>query len=82
MPIYPLLQNSAFDPEHARAMGVAFESALNALRLKDRSDPVVETVAKKIIELGRRGIREPEQLQAQAIRELTAAAPSLRNLAS
>jgi hypothetical protein len=34
-------------------------------------------VAKKIIELGQRGIRQPEQLQEQAIRELTVNAQPL-----
>jgi len=75
MPIYPLLRNSAFDPDHARAMGDAFELALNDLGLRDRSDPLVETVAKKIIELGRRGIRDPERLRDQAIREFTVDTP-------
>jgi hypothetical protein len=82
MPIYPLLQNSAFDPDHAKAMGVAFESTLAALGLKDRNDPLVETVAKKVIELGQRGIRQPEQLREQALRELTAGVPSIQDLAS
>jgi len=71
MPIYPLLRQSSFEPEHAQALGVAFESTLAALGLTDRNDRIVSIVAKKIIELGERGLRDPEQLRQQAIRELT-----------
>ena len=71
MPIYPLLRQSTFEPEHAQALGVAFEATLVAFGLTDRSDPLVSMIAKKIIELGRRGLRDPEQIRQQAIRELT-----------
>jgi hypothetical protein len=70
MPIYPLLRQSTFEPEHARAMGAAFECALSDLGLTDRNDPLVQMVAKKIIELGQRGLRDPIQLREQAIREI------------
>ena len=39
MPIYRLLQYSAFEPEHIKAMSVAYEQALVNLNLVDRADP-------------------------------------------
>ena len=72
MPIHRLLEGEAFQPEHIQAMGRAFEEALGKLGLKDRSDPLVELVAKKIIELGQQGERDPTKLRDLAIKSLTA----------
>jgi hypothetical protein len=69
MPIYRLLQNSGFEPEHIRAMGKAFEETLAILGLVDRADPLVELVAKKVIEIGQ---------QASATAKADAAAQQLR----
>lgn len=38
----------------------------------DRSDPITDLIAKKIIEVGRRGVRDPEQISALASKELGA----------
>jgi hypothetical protein len=70
MPIYPLLQNSVFDPEHCLALGAAFETYLKQLGLVDRSDPLALMVAKKIIELGQRGVRDTDRLCELAVKEL------------
>jgi hypothetical protein len=53
MGIYRLLQKSAFAPgEYHSARG-----GLRTLKLSDRSDPVTEILAKKIIEIAQTGIR-------------------------
>jgi hypothetical protein len=64
MPIYHLLKERGFDPEHCEAMGVAFETALTQLGLKDRNDPMCEMVAKRIIEFGQQGVRDSGELVA------------------
>ena len=71
MPIYRLFEGEAFQPEHIQAMSHAFEETLGKLSLKDRSDPLVELVAKKIIELGQQGERDPGRLRDGAVRALT-----------
>ena len=38
--------------------------------LVDRNDPIAEIIAKKIVELGQRGVREAEQVSELAIKEL------------
>jgi hypothetical protein len=53
MAIYRLLQNSAFAPENIASLVAAYEDCLRTLKLSDRSDPITEIVAKKIIETRR-----------------------------
>jgi len=55
MPILKLLKNSSLLPEEISRLVAAYEQALRALDLVDRNDPVTEIVAKKIIEIGKRG---------------------------
>ncbi|NYG46388.1 hypothetical protein GGD67_003859 [Bradyrhizobium sp. IAR9] len=53
----------------------AYERTLHALCLVDRNDPIADLIAKKIIELGQRGVREAKQLSALAIEELGVSPP-------
>ena len=68
MPIYELIrQEAAFSPEDISAITKAFEAVLQGLGLINRSDPVAETVARKIIELARMGERDPDRLRDQVL---------------
>ena len=67
MPITPYLDGFQFDPETKRIMGVAFEAALSALRLADRSDPIVGIVVKKILDLAKSGESNPDRLCERAL---------------
>jgi hypothetical protein len=70
MPIYRLLQNSPLGPEQIAVLTEAYESMLRKLNLVDRNDPIAEIIAKKIIELGQRGVSQAEQLIELAMKEL------------
>jgi len=70
MPIYRLLQNSPLGPDELAILTDGYERTLQKLSLADRNDPLTEIVAKKIIELGQRGVRDAEELSALAIKEL------------
>jgi hypothetical protein len=70
MAIYRLLQNSAFAPEDIVPLAAAYEECLRALKVSDRSDPLTELVAKKIIELAQTGIRDSSQLGRLALAEI------------
>jgi hypothetical protein len=72
MAIYRLLQNSPMGPEEIAVLTEAYELTLKKLDLVDRSDPITQIVAKKIIEVGQRGVRDPEQLSSLALKELRA----------
>jgi hypothetical protein len=70
MAIYRLMQEAAFSPEDISRMTAAYEAALRLLRLTDRTDPVTEIVAKKIIEVTRNGEHDPPRICARALKEL------------
>jgi hypothetical protein len=62
-------------PEDIDRLVTAYEETLKALELSDRSDPITHMVARKIIELGQTGVRDPHEISALAI---TAFAPASR----
>ena len=51
-------------------MGAAFEAALKAAGLQDRTDPLAELIAHKIIQVYRLGEHDPDQLCEGALHEL------------
>ncbi len=51
-------------------MTTAYEHALVALKLTDRTDPITEIIAKKIIERAKRGELDPVRLCEAALDEL------------
>jgi hypothetical protein len=70
MPINRMLDSAAFDPAAVTALTNAYEEACAALRLIDRTDPLAEVVAKKIIEHARRGERDPIRLREAVLKEV------------
>ncbi len=72
MAIYRILQNSPLGPDEIPRLVAAYEETLKALGLKDRSDPITELVARRIIEIGQTGVRDPLQLAKLAIKDLGA----------
>jgi len=70
MAIYRLLQNSAFAPEDIGRLVAAYEDCLRILNVANRSDPLAELLAKKIIEIVQTGMRDPVQIGRLALEEL------------
>ena len=70
MAIYKLLQNTAFEPNDIECLVAAYEQTLRALRLKNRSDPITQLVAEKILAIGRLGIEDPAEISELALKEL------------
>ena len=70
MAIYRLLQNVPLGPEEIRRLTDAYEHTLSVLSVKDRNDPLAEFIARKIIEIGQTGLKDPTQISARAIEEL------------
>ena len=68
MPIRLIIRNDhAFSPEEAELLIAAFEDALKELNLTDREDQLTTLVAKKIIELAKKGERDPVRLRDDAV---------------
>jgi hypothetical protein len=70
MAIYRLLQNSPMGPEEIRRMTDAYEHALRMLRVTNRSDPITEDIALKIVAITQTGERNSTLIAARAIEQL------------
>ena len=70
MPIRRFLSGISLEPQEIEQLNRAYKAALRSLSLVDRNDPVVEIVAKKIIEIGQTGVRDPTQISHRALKEL------------
>jgi hypothetical protein len=70
MTILRLLQKSAFGPEQVAYIASAYEDTLRELGLANRTDPITEIIAKKIIEIAQTGERDPLEIRLRAIAEL------------
>jgi hypothetical protein len=70
MPINRLLQNSKLKPAEREVLNLAYIRALRLLHLKDRSDPICEIVARKIIEIGATAAGDPVVISEIAVRQL------------
>jgi hypothetical protein len=68
MTIHRLLQNTPLNPEDIECLAAAYEQALRALDLREHDNPLTQAVAKKVIEIGQTGIRDPAQISKLAIR--------------
>ena len=68
MTIHRLLQNIPMGPEDINRLVEPYELTLQALRLPSRDNPMTRLVARKVIEIGQTGIRDPEQISELAMR--------------
>jgi hypothetical protein len=72
--INPFLQGDAFGPDTLRAMSTALEEVCRMLKV-ERDQGAREVMAVRIIELARRGERDPERLRDRVLREAGATPP-------
>jgi len=70
MTIHRLLQNIPLEPEDIDRLVTAYEKALRALGLSDRSDPMTLIVAKAVIDIGQTGVRDAAQISQLAIKAI------------
>lgn len=67
-----LLEQSAFGPQEIKRMTDAYEIALALLGLVDRSDPITQTLARRVINAAQTGEENPNRIASLAIEELRA----------
>ncbi|MCK1605447.1 hypothetical protein IVB02_29630 [Bradyrhizobium sp. 166] len=70
MAIYRIMQNLPLGPDEIARLSTAYEQALHAIGVEDRSDPLTELIAKKIIEIGQTGLKDPAQICSRAVEAL------------
>jgi hypothetical protein len=63
MPLSPYLKGGVFEPEQIKLMTAAFEDVCQSLQLVDRGDPIIEMVARKVIEVAGTGIHDSNHLR-------------------
>ena len=63
-------EQEIFGPDTVAMLAAALEDTLRQLGLVDRNDPAVTIIAKRIIELARRGERDPIRLRNEVIQSL------------
>jgi hypothetical protein len=71
MTIHKFLPKTAFGPEEIERLVTAYHLTLRAFNLANRDDPTTRRIAKKIIEISRTGIEEPELISQLTIEELS-----------
>jgi hypothetical protein len=71
VPLAPYLKGGVFEPQQIGAMTAAFEAVCRSLQLVDRTDPLIEIVARKVIEIARTGERDPDRLRALVLEEFS-----------
>ena len=69
VPIRPFLAGRAFEPELIEHMSAALVRACEALQLQVIDDAATRMVARTIIDLAERGIRDAESLMTMTLRE-------------
>jgi hypothetical protein len=69
MPITRLLKEGKLKPEEVERLNRAYTYALRSLSLVDRNDPLTELIAKKIIEIGASGVRDPLEISELVVRK-------------
>ena len=70
MPLDRLLERRGIGSEDSERLKQAFNLALNRLHLVDRNDPICDIVARKVIEIGLDGTRDPPEIAALTIKLL------------
>jgi hypothetical protein len=69
MTIHRMLQNTPMGPEEVERLVLAYEQTLRELGLTKR-DNQAQMIAKKVVEVGQTGLRDPAQISWLAINEL------------
>jgi hypothetical protein len=62
MPIRQYLDGERFDPETTRLLGIAFETAIQALHSWGVDEPPRAAIARAIIDFAKAGERDPDRL--------------------
>ena len=72
MTIYKLFQEATFGPDDIARISSAYEMVLLKLQLANRSDPITQIIASKVIELFRLGEHDPAILCQKVVSDLEA----------
>jgi hypothetical protein len=69
-------RGGVFTPDEIAVMTAAYELACSELKIRDRTNALCELLAKKIIEIAKRGERDPQRMCRDAVAELLGVRPA------
>lgn len=70
MPILRLLQGSPYGPREIETMTTAYEAALRLCEVNDRTSPIAELLAKRVIGMFSSGEDDPQKIAATVAKEV------------
>jgi hypothetical protein len=79
MSINRLLVGSNLKPDEIEVLRLAFKQTLRSLSVVDRRDPLAEMVARRVIEIGASGVRDPAVISKIALERFEIASRPSRN---
>jgi hypothetical protein len=68
--IYKLFEDASFGPDEIARMSSAYEMTLVTLQLANRTDPITQLIAAKVIQLFRAGQSDPALICQKIISEV------------
>jgi hypothetical protein len=74
--IYKLIANGSFGPDEIEVMKAAYETALIEVRVTDRDAPIMELIAKSIVNVTATGERNPKEVMERALNALGVRRPA------
>jgi hypothetical protein len=69
--IYRVLHGAAFDDDTVKVMTTAYEAILQELEVADRSDPLTEIIARKVIDCACSGETDPDRIREIVLKNIT-----------
>jgi hypothetical protein len=74
--IYKLIANGSFGPDEIEVMKAAYETALIEVGVTDRDAPIMELIAKSIVNVTATGERNPNEVMERALNALGVRRPA------
>ena len=68
--IYKLIANGSFGPDEIAVMKAAYEAALTELDVTEQNGPIIELIARAILNVTLRGERDPKEIKERALNAL------------
>jgi hypothetical protein len=75
--VIPFFRDVSFDPDATHIMGQAFDDACKELHGTGQSDLVKSVIAKRIIQIAKKGERDPDQLRKHVLQAVGLAEPKV-----
>ncbi len=70
MVIHTLFKSTALGPEDIECLVAAYQRSLRMIGVQERDDPLTRIIAKRVIEIGQTGIRDPDRISHLVVKRM------------